>query len=350
MRALLALTAGAVIAAVAWWATAIRQFFEPQLAPSVLADTVPMVLAFVLGALAVLLAAIAAAVGARSRLAVALLGGTALLAAGGPVWVVGNTFITVNDWNFANRTFLASYLPAAAFALSYSLDRVDHLPHYVVHHAHPLPGWEIADLEREWRRLRASTADEPRQGIELYLNDANADALGIGSHGAAYGPLVVARPLTLVDPCQGGVLHEIAHAFMYVQSRGNTFPQILDEGWAVANEGCPEPVLDTRVLEDIQRGLMPPLEDRLNSAGFRRSEYGGTQTGYDAGGSWVAWLLAQYGAPRFMAFINSATSSNCMARSQAVYGRSFSALEREWLLHIAHEFGMRTLSFTGEGG
>jgi hypothetical protein len=201
-------------------------------------------------------------------------------------------------------------------------------------------------LEAEWRRLRAWTGNEPRDGITLYLNDANAGSLGIGGHGAAYGPLVIARPLTLVDPCQGGMLHEIAHAFMYVQSRGNTFPQLLDEGWAVANQGCPERVLDQRVLSDILGGVMPPQEDRLTRSGFRDTRYGGTQTGYDAGGSWVAWLLARYGAPRFMAFINSATPDTCVARSRTVYGTSFSTLERDWLSHIAREFGLHTLDFT----
>ncbi len=214
-------------------------FAEPQAAPSVIADTVPAVAAVLLGVAVALLAAWIAVSRAHARVAAASLGGIGLLAVAGPVWVAADTFATLNDWNFANRTFLAAYLPAAALAMGGTLNRIDRPPHYEIHHALPLPRWEVSDLEREWNRLRAMTGAMPRTGITLYLNDAGIDRLGIGGHGAAYGPLVIAQPLTLVGPCQGGVLHEVAHAFMYVQSRGNTFPQLLDEGWAVANQGCP---------------------------------------------------------------------------------------------------------------
>jgi hypothetical protein len=134
-----------------------------------------------------------------------------------------------------------------------------------------------------------------------------------------------------------------------VQSRGNTFPQILDEGWAVANQGCPERELDRGVMEDAQRGLMPPLENRLTRSGFRKAAYGGRDSGYVAGGSWVAWLLARYGSRRFMALVNSATPANCVARTRAVYGRPFSRLEHAWLGHIAREFGVQRLDFSPPG-
>jgi hypothetical protein len=349
MRALVALALAAAAAAAAWWTAALWQFGHPQAAPTVLTDTAPAVGALLLGALTLLLSAWAPLRRAPRRGTAAALGLVGLLAAAGPAWVVADTVATLNDWNFANRTFLAAYLPAAALAMDGSLTRVDRVPHYEIHHAFPLPRWEVSDLERQWNRLRALTGSRPRNGITLYLNDADVDPLGIGHHGAAYGSLVIARPLTLVDPCQGGMLHEIAHAFMYTQSRGNIFPQLLDEGWAVANQGCPQRTLDERVLADAEQGLMPPLEDRLTRSGFRDARYGGIDTGYDAGGSWVAWLLQRYGAPRFMAFINSSTPGSCLTRAQAVYGIRFSVLEHAWLAHIARELGAPALDFSRAG-
>jgi hypothetical protein len=94
---------------------------------------------------------------------------------------------------------------------------------------------------------------------------------------------------------------------------------------------------------------MPPLEDRIARTGFRDAQYGGADTGYDAGGSWVAWLLGRYGSSRFMAFTDWTTSDTCVSRTEAVYGMSFSALEHAWLGHVAHEFGMPSLYFSSPG-
>ncbi|HLJ66993.1 MAG TPA: hypothetical protein VKX16_06500 [Chloroflexota bacterium] len=349
MRVLLrVLASGAVVASAIWWIAAVWDFEHPQVAPSLLTNTTTMLAAVLLGLLVLLLGGLVLLLGQERRYSAIALALSGLLSAAGPIWVVGDTFTSLNDWDFANRTFLTAYLPAVAFLMDRELPQTDHVPHFVIHHADPVPAWEVADLERQWQRLSRLTGSEPRNGIVLYLNDTGADALGIGHHGAAYGPLVIALPLTLVDPCSGGSLHEIAHAFMYVQSKGNTFPQLLDEGWAVANQGCPEHTLDQQVLADIESGLMPPLEDRLTDAGFRAARYGGANTGYDAGGSFVSWLLTRYGAARFMSFINSATVASFQTRAHVVYGAPLASLEATWLSHIAREFGMRALAFTSD--
>jgi hypothetical protein len=203
----------ALAAAVGWLAVSTWQYLHPADLPSLLGDTGPMALAAVAG-LVGLVGGLAGLLFSRRRLrflAVTLVAAAGLAA---PLAVTGVALATLNDWNFANRAFIGALFPVFAAELDGDLPQVTTTVHYVIHHAHPLPDWEVQRLEQHWQDLRGELGTEPPGRIDLYLDDAGTLRQRIGANGATDGRLVFSVPPGAATGC-ATALHEIAHSFMY---------------------------------------------------------------------------------------------------------------------------------------
>jgi hypothetical protein len=338
----------ALAAALVWLAVAGWQYLHPADLPSLVADTAPMALAAV-GGLAGLVAGLVGVVLARPRLrflAVTLLAAAGLAA---PLAVTGVAFATLNDWNFANRAFIGALFPVFAAELDGDLPEVTTTAHYVVHHAHELPDWEVERLEQQWHDLRAELGTEPPGRIDLYLDDAGTIRQRMDANGATDGRLVFALPLPGPTGC-ATALHEIAHSFMYTRRQAYSMPQLLDEGWARSHQGCSVEDLDQPVIRLAQSGHLAPLEARLTAGDFSSASYGGTFTGYAVAGSFVEYLIRARGMGPYLRLVDTTGVENLPAAAAAVYGVPFSRLESDWLGDVAQREGVGPLRFAAAGG
>jgi hypothetical protein len=334
-------------AAILWLGVALWQFFHPADLPSLLADTVPAVLAAVAG-LAGLVAGIIGLVFSARRarfLAIVLVAAAGLAA---PVAVFGVAWETLNDWNFANRAFITALFPFVAAELNGDLPRVTTTDHYVIHHSRPLPDWEVERLEIQWSALQGELGTEPAGRIELYLDDAGTMRQRLGGNGATYGRLVFTRPMTAPDDCETS-LHEIAHSFMYTRRAAYTMPQLLDEGWARAHQGCSIQQLDQDVVLVTKLGYMVPLEDRLGAGAFSSARYGGLGPAYAVAGSFVEYLIRTDGIGPFLKLVDTTGVENTPATAEAVYGMPFSQLEAAWLADVSQRTGVPLQFATASG-
>jgi hypothetical protein len=321
----------ALAAAILWLGVGLWQFFHPSDLPSLLADTAPAVVAAVAGLAGLVGGVIGLLFSARRLRFVAIV----LVAAAGlstPLAVFGVTWETMNDWNFANRAFIGALFPFFAAELNGDLPQVTTTDHYVIHHSRPLPGWEVERLEIQWSSLQGELGTEPEGRIELYLDDAGTIRQRMMGNGATYGRLVFTRPMTAPDDCETA-LHEIAHSFMYTRRAAYAMPQLLDEGWARARQGCPVQQLDQGVVLTAKSGFMVPLEDRLTAIDFSR--YGGTGDAYAVAGSFVEYLIRTEGIGPFLKLVDTTGVETMPATAESVYHVKFSQLEQNWLADVA---------------
>jgi hypothetical protein len=333
----------ALATALGWLAVAAWQYLHPSDLPSLAGDTAPMAVAALAG-LAGVASGIAGLLFSRRRVrfvAVTLLAAAGLAA---PLAVTGVALATLNDWNFANRAFIGGLFPVFAWELDGDLTLVTTTPHYVIHHAHPLPDWEVQRLEGQWQELRRELGSEPPGRIDLYLDDAGTIRQRIDGNGATDGRLVFALPLPGSTGC-ATALHEIAHSFLYTRRSAYSMPQLLDEGWARSHQGCSLRDLDQPVVQLARAGLMPPLEHRLTAADFASARYGGTSTGYAVAGSFVDFLIRVHGMGPFLRLVDRTGVETMPATASSVYGVPFSRLESDWLDDVAQREGVGPLRF-----
>lgn len=218
--------------------------------------------------------------------------------------------------------------------------------HYLIHHARPLPDWEVQRLERQWQDLRRDLGTAPQGRIDLYLDDAGTIRQRLGGNGAADGRLVFAQPLPAAGGC-ATALHEIAHSFLYTRRAAYAMPQVLDEGWARSHQGCSLQELHQPVAELASRGLLVPLEDRLTAGDFWSARYGGPSSGHAEAGSFVDYLLRAHGMGRFLRLVDSTGIETLPATAATVYGVPFRQLEAAWLADLAQREGGGPLRFAG---
>jgi hypothetical protein len=338
------LASAALAAAVAWLATATWGYLHPGTEPSLLRNTVPVALIVVSGLATVIVGLVGLAFSRRRRrFAVPLLGGIAALSA--PLAITAVTFSTLNDWNFANRAFIGSIFPVVAAELDGDLPLTTVTPHYAIHHAQPLPEWEVSRLERQWQDLRQALGTEPDGRIVLYLDDAGTIRQRLGGSGASDGRLVFTRPIPAPTGC-ATALHEVAHSFMYTRRIAYSFPQVLDEGWARSHQGCSLQDLDQQVLRLATLGLLVPLERRLTAADFASPRYGGTDGGYAEAGSFVDYVIRTGGMSRFLRLTDTTGIDDMPAVTGRVYGTPFRQLEDAWLRDVARREGVESLRFS----
>lgn len=333
---LVALAALAVAAI--WVGVIVWQFHDPNVLPTLEADSLPAGATVVLALLALAWGLLGLTTSRRPRWLAAIL--VAMLAGLVPLWIAMSALTSFADWNLPNRAVSAALFPFMATQLERTLPNVEVLPHYRVHHGAPLPDWESQRLEAHWQRLHNLLGSAPAGLIELYLYQD--DEVSNPSDGGTYGRLVFARAMTAPAGC-AAALQEVARAFMYTRSRGNSFPQLLDAGWGRANAGCSAAELDREVLQDLQGHRLPRLERRLTATGLADQR---CVDGRAVGGSFVRWLVDTYGMRRFLQLIDTATPESTHPAAQAAYGVSFGTLERRWLDHLGAASGRGHLEFS----
>lgn len=122
--------------------------------------------------------------------------------------------------------------------------------------------------------------------------------------------------------------HESVHAL--VSSEWNAAPALMNEGIAVAHQALPHlgitdpgwsgTPIDTLAARAIRKGSLPPVEELLESADFRRYE---TSFIYPVAGSFVKWVVERHGYGAVESYFRSSTLDDSAARLRSTFRAAF---------------------------
>lgn len=194
-----------------------------------------------------------------------------------------------------------------------------------------------ARYERLRRRLDLEAEGDPTR-VRSYIYP-NPDVKGrlTGARNTSVSPVWLSQPQ--VHLLRSRVSTSLGHELAHVMSRPYGLPGLraswapgLIEGWAVALEPpspgpSPDDLVQTAALSDTTTGLTAEataIVDRLSPWGFWTGQ---GAVSYTAMGSFVQYLLDQYGPTKLKQVY-------ARANFEAVYGRSLRSLAANWAAHL----------------
>lgn len=197
--------------------------------------------------------------------------------------------------------------------------------HGVYYHA-PGDAIDLAAQEEYYAWLFERLGSEPAEPLVYFKYRNRAHMEEVTGHAGTNGWAEVGtyrfHTISEIDN------HESVHAL--VSSEWNAAPALMNEGFAVAHQALPhldilDPVwsgtsIDTIAARALRDGILPPVEDLLESSDFRRHE---TSFIYPIAGSFVKRVIERHGYRAVEAFFRSSDLDDSGERLRSTFRAAF---------------------------